>query len=143
MEDHDDEGGLSLGAVFTVSHNQACRTCAEFDWRNRHVLQPQTLLCPPTHVDLAWLISPSGSLGLILSGDTICESPDGFSESSNIPFIRWNAAIAFASFLDSHNELVHDKFVLELGAGGGLPGIVAAQGGAAKVSDPRSSLVDD
>lgn len=56
---------------------------------------------------------------------------------------RWNAAIAFASYLDSNDELINDKFVLELGAGGGLPGIVAAQNGARKVRDRYSSLVLD
>ncbi|KIM51696.1 hypothetical protein SCLCIDRAFT_33243 [Scleroderma citrinum Foug A] len=45
----------------------------------------------------------------------------------------WNAAIAVAQYLESNPNLVKDKFVLELGAGGGLPGIVSAQIGAAKV----------
>lgn len=47
---------------------------------------------------------------------------------------RWNAARSFASYLDAHQELYHDLSVLELGAGGGLPGIVAAKNGARKVS---------
>lgn len=56
--------------------------------------------------------------------------------------LRWNAAIAFASYLDSHDELINDKFVLELGAGGGLPGIVAAQNDAMKVSDRSHSALN-
>ncbi|GLB43079.1 putative S-adenosyl-L-methionine-dependent protein methyltransferase that trimethylates the N-terminal glycine 'Gly- 2' of elongation factor 1-alpha, before also catalyzing the mono- and dimethylation of 'Lys-3' [Lyophyllum shimeji] len=45
----------------------------------------------------------------------------------------WNAARAFASYLDEHRELYRGKCVLELGAGGGLPSIVAAKNGARKV----------
>ncbi|KAJ7115851.1 putative methyltransferase-domain-containing protein [Mycena epipterygia] len=45
----------------------------------------------------------------------------------------WNAARAFASYLDHNPELYHDRFVLELGAGGGLPGLVAAKNGAKRV----------
>ncbi|KAF9236770.1 putative methyltransferase-domain-containing protein [Melanogaster broomeanus] len=58
----------------------------------------------------------------------------------------WNAAIAFASYLDSNIDLIRDKFVLELGAGGGLPGIVAAQNDAKQVvlSDyPDAALVEN
>ncbi|KAF8130568.1 putative methyltransferase-domain-containing protein [Boletus edulis] len=58
----------------------------------------------------------------------------------------WNAAIAFASYLDSHDELISDKFVLELGAGGGLPGIIASQSGATKVvltDYPDAPLIDN
>jgi EEF1A N-terminal glycine/lysine methyltransferase len=46
---------------------------------------------------------------------------------------RWNAARSFASYLNSHPNLYRDKYVLELGAGGGLPGIVVALGGARMV----------
>lgn len=46
---------------------------------------------------------------------------------------RWNAARAFASYLDEHEDLYRDGYVLELGAGGGLPGIVTALNGACKV----------
>ncbi|KAF8840293.1 hypothetical protein BDN67DRAFT_968794 [Paxillus ammoniavirescens] len=58
----------------------------------------------------------------------------------------WNAAIAFAAYLDSQNDLIRDKFVLELGAGGGLPGIVAVQNGAKKVvltDYPDTALVEN
>lgn len=46
---------------------------------------------------------------------------------------RWNAALAFASYIDSNPKIARDRYVLELGAGGGLPGLVAAQNGAKKV----------
>ncbi|KAJ7207289.1 nicotinamide N-methyltransferase [Mycena haematopus] len=45
----------------------------------------------------------------------------------------WNAARAFASYLDHAPELYRDQCVLELGAGGGLPGLVAAKNGAKHV----------
>ncbi|KAJ6493670.1 nicotinamide N-methyltransferase [Mycena vitilis] len=45
----------------------------------------------------------------------------------------WNAARAFASYLDHAPELYRDRLVLELGAGGGLPGLVAAMNGAKHV----------
>ena len=47
---------------------------------------------------------------------------------------RWNAARSFATYLDTNPQLYRDRFVLELGAGGGLPGIVAAKNGARKVA---------
>ncbi|KAG1048537.1 hypothetical protein G6F43_009075 [Rhizopus delemar] len=45
----------------------------------------------------------------------------------------WNASKVFASLFDQHPQLVKDKYVLELGAGGALPSLVAALNGAAKV----------
>ncbi|KAF9558440.1 hypothetical protein CPC08DRAFT_810606 [Agrocybe pediades] len=45
----------------------------------------------------------------------------------------WKAALAFASFLDSHRELYQGLNVLELGAGGALPSIVTAKNGVQKV----------
>ncbi|KAG5338571.1 hypothetical protein E4T56_gene1519 [Termitomyces sp. T112] len=45
----------------------------------------------------------------------------------------WNAARAFASYLDAYQELYKDKYILELGAGGALPSILAAKTGARKV----------
>ncbi|KAH9475539.1 Protein N-terminal and lysine N-methyltransferase EFM7 [Psilocybe cubensis] len=58
----------------------------------------------------------------------------------------WNAALALASHLDEHRELYSGKCVLELGAGGALPSIVAAKNGARKVvitDYPDASLVDN
>ncbi|KZP25858.1 hypothetical protein FIBSPDRAFT_368717 [Athelia psychrophila] len=45
----------------------------------------------------------------------------------------WNAARAFTTFLDENPQLYRGRNVLELGAAGGLPGIVAAKNGARKV----------
>ncbi|KIM79254.1 hypothetical protein PILCRDRAFT_823505 [Piloderma croceum F 1598] len=45
----------------------------------------------------------------------------------------WNAARSFARYLDANPQLYRDQSVLELGAGGGLPGLVAAKNGARKV----------
>ncbi|EKM56865.1 uncharacterized protein PHACADRAFT_93033 [Phanerochaete carnosa HHB-10118-sp] len=42
----------------------------------------------------------------------------------------WNAARSFASYLDAHPETYRDGSVLELGAGGGLPGLAAAKNNA-------------
>jgi len=44
----------------------------------------------------------------------------------------WNAARAFATYLDCHPTLYRGKNVLELGAGGGLPGLVTVLNGAKK-----------
>ena len=46
---------------------------------------------------------------------------------------RWNAARALAGFLQRNSELYLGRSVLELGAGGGLPGLVAVKCGARKV----------
>ncbi len=46
---------------------------------------------------------------------------------------RWNAARALAEFLQRNSELYLGRTVLELGAGGGLPSLVAAKCGARKV----------
>ena len=54
-------------------------------------------------------------------------------------YFRWNASRAFASYLDAHPELYRDKCVLELGAGGGLPGLVTVKNGAKLVSTHLSS----
>lgn len=48
--------------------------------------------------------------------------------------LLWNAGIYTANYLDTHAaEIVKGKKVLELGAAAGLPSIVSALGGAAKV----------
>ncbi|OAX37745.1 hypothetical protein K503DRAFT_771204 [Rhizopogon vinicolor AM-OR11-026] len=58
----------------------------------------------------------------------------------------WNAALALASYIDSNPGIARNCCVLELGAGGGLPGLVAAQNGATKVVStdyPESALIDN
>ncbi|KAI9058036.1 hypothetical protein FKP32DRAFT_1582461 [Trametes sanguinea] len=58
----------------------------------------------------------------------------------------WNASRAFASYLDDHPELYQGGSVLELGAGGALPGIVAAKNGARTVvltDYPDAALIDN
>ncbi|KAF8220735.1 hypothetical protein L208DRAFT_736660 [Tricholoma matsutake] len=45
----------------------------------------------------------------------------------------WNAARAFASHLDENVDVYRDTAVLELGAGGGLPGLVTVLNGARKI----------
>ncbi|KAF8152586.1 nicotinamide N-methyltransferase [Crassisporium funariophilum] len=58
----------------------------------------------------------------------------------------WNAALALADFLDSNPELYRNLSVLELGAGGGLPSIVAGKNGAHKVvvtDYPDADLIDN
>ncbi|KZT10552.1 uncharacterized protein LAESUDRAFT_644482 [Laetiporus sulphureus 93-53] len=58
----------------------------------------------------------------------------------------WNASRAFASYLDVNPELYRDRAVLELGAGGGLPGLVTALNGAHTVvltDYPDASLLDN
>ncbi|KAG8942767.1 nicotinamide n-methyltransferase [Tulasnella sp. 419] len=59
----------------------------------------------------------------------------------------WNAAKSFATYLDLHsNSLCKGKSVLELGAGGGLPGLVCALNGAQRVlltDYPDHSLIEN
>jgi methyltransferase-like protein 23 len=49
----------------------------------------------------------------------------------SVPFPHWTklwpAALAMADFIQQHSELIQDKNVLELAAGLGLPGFVAAR----------------
>ncbi|KAJ7760451.1 nicotinamide N-methyltransferase [Mycena metata] len=53
--------------------------------------------------------------------------------ASSVRASSWNAARAFAAYLDATPELYRDRAVLELGAGGGLPGLVAVLNGAGRV----------
>ncbi|PAV19105.1 nicotinamide N-methyltransferase [Pyrrhoderma noxium] len=58
----------------------------------------------------------------------------------------WNAARAFANYLDANPDLYRHRNVLELGAGGGLPGLVTALNGSRKtvLTDyPDQSLIDN
>lgn len=63
----------------------------------------------------------------------------------NLVLWRWNASRSFASFLDK-TKLCRDRTVLELGAGGALPSIIAVISGASKVvvtDYPDSPLIDN
>ncbi|KAI8992030.1 hypothetical protein BDF20DRAFT_847860 [Mycotypha africana] len=58
----------------------------------------------------------------------------------------WNASKVFASLFDKFPQLVQNKTVLELGAGGALPSIVATLNGAKKVvvtDYPDKELIDN
>ncbi|GBC17145.2 hypothetical protein RIR_jg33014.t1 [Rhizophagus irregularis DAOM 181602=DAOM 197198] len=60
--------------------------------------------------------------------------------------LLWNAGKCFAWYLDEHKELVKGKKVLELGAGGALPSLIAAVNGAEKVvitDYPDDDLIDN
>jgi nicotinamide N-methyltransferase len=71
------------------------------------------------------------------AADLNFSTPLSFSRAKNKNFFffydRWNAARALAGFLQRNPELYAGRTVLELGAGGGLPGLVAAKCGARKV----------
>lgn len=75
-----------------------------------------------------------GWLDLTRFGDTTCVFSicrlGACSDADQLPPGRWNAARAFATYLDAHQQLYQNRNVIELGAGGGLPGIVAALDGA-------------
>ncbi|KAJ3860375.1 hypothetical protein EV359DRAFT_85390 [Lentinula novae-zelandiae] len=45
----------------------------------------------------------------------------------------WNSSLSVASYLEQHPSLFHNQNILELGAGGALPSLVAAESGARKV----------
>ncbi|THU95606.1 hypothetical protein K435DRAFT_966334 [Dendrothele bispora CBS 962.96] len=58
----------------------------------------------------------------------------------------WNSALCVSSYLDQNPQLCKDRFVLELGAGGGLPSIIAALNDAEEVvltDYPDASLIDN
>ncbi|KAI0341503.1 hypothetical protein BDW22DRAFT_1359091 [Trametopsis cervina] len=58
----------------------------------------------------------------------------------------WNASRAFASYLDAHPSIYQNGSVLELGAGGGLPGLVTAKNGAKSVfltDYPDAALIEN
>ena len=87
-------------------------------------------------------------MGTILYGDTICKSPSTSSsgEGNHNLLHRWNAARSFASYLDTNTPLYASLNVLELGAGGALPSLVAAKNNAGLVvitDYPDDSLVDN
>lgn len=147
MEEHNDDGDLSLGVVFTVSRatplsDKGREECAASNF----VLGTAPSSYPrPYLVHLFTRTRPGRCHHQTRRLSPSLGTPSVRSHMYPLEIIghvtktfRWNAAIAFASYLDSHDELINNKFVVELGAGGGLPGIVAAQNGATKVSDRYS-----
>ncbi|KAG7087235.1 hypothetical protein E1B28_013216 [Marasmius oreades] len=58
----------------------------------------------------------------------------------------WNSAICLASYFEENESLCNDRSVLELGAGGGLPSIIASLNGARNVvitDYPDAALVNN
>lgn len=88
----------------------------------------------------------SPSMGSLLVRLLIRSYLEATNTISFYPCVRWNASRAFASYLDAHRELYRDRSVLELGAGGGLPGLVTAKNGAKSVGKqkylPASILIE-
>jgi nicotinamide N-methyltransferase len=59
---------------------------------------------------------------------------------------RWNAALVLASYIDTHKDICSGRQVLELGAGGGLPGLICTLNGATAtvLSDyPDAALISN
>ncbi len=88
---------------------------------------------------IAWRILHTGAI-LSHADEQRFLRPEGGSEASRIPYglVLWPAAIALAHEIASRP--VRGLRVLELGAGTGLPGIVAASLGAQVVQTDRQEL---
>ncbi|KAI0646123.1 putative methyltransferase-domain-containing protein [Trametes meyenii] len=122
MSDSEEEGGLTLDSMFT---------------------EPPR---PP---------SPEPTAAIYIREKHNLEEDVDFWTSINIRLVGshplwghhlWNASRAFASYLDDHPELYRSRTVLELGAGGALPGLVAAKNGAHTVvltDYPDAALVEN
>ncbi|OJT06456.1 Protein N-methyltransferase nnt1 [Trametes pubescens] len=119
MSDSEEEGGLSLDSVFTEPPRPPSP---------EPTITTYTRERKPDHSD--W-----SSIDIRLVGSHPLWAHH-----------LWNASRAFASYLDEYPELYRDSTVLELGAGGALPGIVAAKNGAKTVvitDYPDVALVDN
>lgn len=148
MSSHDsDDGEMSLGDVFTVSRISyphcihSTRICARRNLLDRPL---RSLPYQPTPANAQSMgtigqRSTYASSVRTLSGAIICTWCAFLPplDESDACGRRWNASLAFASYLDDHPELYRDRHVLELGAGGALPGIVAAKNGAKRVGARR------
>ncbi|CAL1709263.1 unnamed protein product [Somion occarium] len=106
MSDSEDEASLSLDAVFTEP--------------------PRPPTPEPTIATYTRTIHPQGDDWSKINIRLVGSHPLWGHH-------LWNASRAFATFLETHRALYAHRSVLELGAGGGLPGIVAALNGAANV----------
>ncbi|KAJ3479032.1 hypothetical protein NLI96_g9346 [Meripilus lineatus] len=109
MSDSEDEGVLSLGDVFTEP--------------------PRPASPEPTY---ATYHRDTSRIGL---SETNWKAIDIQLVGSHPLWAHhlWNASRSIATYLDEHPELYKGRSVLELGAGGGLPGIVAGKNGASSV----------
>src|SRR5258708_28730180 len=67
--------------------------------------------------------------------ETLIDAVDTDEDLRNFPYgiLLWASAIGLARHIADHPELVRNKRVLELGAGAGLPGMVAESLGASVV----------
>ncbi|KAI8986773.1 putative methyltransferase-domain-containing protein [Trametes punicea] len=131
MSDSEGEAGLALDAVFTV--------CLTVDCTHGTPSPP----------------SPEPTVTIYQREQQVVESSEDAWSSIEIRLVGshplwghhlWNASRAFASYLDDHPELYSGRSVLELGAGGALPGIVAAKNGAKAVvltDYPDAALIDN
>lgn len=81
---------------------------------------PQTP--PPTSQTYTLLTKPDETITLHLVGHSPLEAHH-----------LWNGSRIVSNYLETHPDLVHNKSVLELGAGAGLPSLVAGVLGARKV----------
>jgi len=124
MEGSDDEGGLALGSIFPEAPPPPSPEPTIAVYRN-----VQDQLHPP-HIPAPW-----STISIRLVGSHPLWG-----------HYLWNAARSLAAFLQRTPELYVARTVLELGAGGGLPGLVAAKCGAQKVvltDYPDQALVDN
>jgi predicted nicotinamide N-methyase len=78
--------------------------------------------------------------GAVVTPDDELRYLDGFAKKLPYGVVLWPAAIALAHEVATRADDFRGKRVLELGAGTGLPGIVAASLGAAVVQTDRAEL---
>ncbi|KAI9507651.1 nicotinamide N-methyltransferase [Russula earlei] len=129
-DDNDDNDAiLALGAIFTEPHRPPSPepTIAVYD---------SVVEAPPEHDQPTSSPSPSWTT---ISVRLVGSHPLWGHH-------LWNAARSLAVFLQRTPELYVGRTVLELGAGGGLPGLVASKCGARKVvltDYPDQALLDN
>ena len=101
---------------------------------------------PPTTTTMLALPGPRYSLDAALNGLCVVASGSGRTDhlvvrvatrpnsGDGTAFTLWDGAFQLAKYLEAHPSLVRGKSVLELGAGCGLLGLVAATLGASRVT---------